>query len=320
MARTRLKVCCIQSVEEARMAIAAGADAIGLVSEMPSGPGVIPEELIAEIAAGVPAPVATFLLTSKTDVEGIVEQWWRCRTSVIQLVAPLVAPAQVIGGVRAAIPWVKLVPVVHVEGEGAIEEACALARCGVDGVLLDSGRPSAGVPELGGTGRVHDWAVSRRLVEVVAPVPVFLAGGLRAENVAEAVAVVRPFGVDVCSGVRVGDELNWDRLGTLVRSITGWADMGTNSRSRFRVSETFDFKSRGMLMVMGDVLAGTIRPGDLASSGQVTFPIAAVEMVNRRDRAFNVALGFRYSNEEELAQLKAFASAAELDLAPACAR
>ncbi len=225
MARTRLKVCCIQSVEEARMAIAAGADAIGLVSEMPSGPGVIPEELIAEIAAGVPAPVATFLLTSLTDPEEIVAQWWRCRTSVIQLVAPLgaggLAPAQVIGGVRAAIPWVKLVPVVHVEDESAIAEACALARCGVDGLLLDSGRPSAGVPELGGTGRVHDWGVSRRVVEAVAPVPVFLAGGLNVGNVAEAMEAVRAFGVDVCSGVRFEGRLSEARLHGLVSTIAG---------------------------------------------------------------------------------------------------
>jgi phosphoribosylanthranilate isomerase len=123
MARTRLKVCCIQSVEEARMAIAAGADAIGLVSEMPSGPGGISEELIAEIAAGVPAPVATFLLTPLVEPRAIVAQWRRCGTSVIQLVSPLVgrglAPAQVISEVRAEIPWVKLVAVVHVEDEGA---------------------------------------------------------------------------------------------------------------------------------------------------------------------------------------------------------
>jgi phosphoribosylanthranilate isomerase len=231
MPRTRLKVCCIQSVEEARMAIAAGADAIGLVSEMPSGPGVISEELIAEIAAGVPAPAASFLLTQKTDVEGIVAQWGRCRTSVIQLVASLVAPAdanvrglapaQVIAGVRAEIPWVKLVAVVHVEDESAIGEALGLVACGVDGLLLDSGRPSAKVPELGGTGRTHDWAVSRRLVEAVAPVPVFLAGGLNPGNVAEAVRAVRPFGVDVCSGVRIGGELSEHTLRELVISLSG---------------------------------------------------------------------------------------------------
>ncbi|MBK8167989.1 MAG: phosphoribosylanthranilate isomerase [bacterium] len=230
MARTRLKVCCIQSVEEARMAIAAGADAIGLVSEMPSGPGVISEELIAEIAAGVPAPVASFLLTSRTDVEGIVAQWGRCRTSVIQIVSRLVAPAQVIGGVRAAIPWVKLVPVVHVEDDRAIGEALGLAAAGADGLLLDSGRPGAKTPELGGTGRTHDWAVSRRLVEAVGPVPVFLAGGLRAENVREAIHAVRPFGVDVCSGVREDAGLSEAKLRGLVCSISGQASRANGEK------------------------------------------------------------------------------------------
>lgn len=198
------------------MAIAAGADAIGLVSEMPSGPGVIGEELIAEIAAGVPAPVASFLLTALTEPRAIVEQWGRCRTTAIQLVSPLsadgLAPAQVLGAVRAQLPWVKLVPVVHVVSDAAIAEARVLAACGADALLLDSGRPSAKVPELGGTGRTHDWAVSRRLVEAVAPVPVFLAGGLKPENVAEAIAAVRPFGVDVCSGVRRAGSLDIERL------------------------------------------------------------------------------------------------------------
>lgn len=219
MPRTRLKVCCIQSVDEARMAVAAGADAIGLVSEMPSGPGVISEELIAEIAAGVPAPVATFLLTALTEPEEIVAQWWRCRTSVIQIVSRLVAPAQVIGGVRRELPWVKLVPVVHVEDDSAIGEARVLAAAGADALLLDSGRPSAGVPELGGTGRVHDWVVSRKVVESVGAVPVFLAGGIRPENVREAIQAVQPFGVDVCSGVRVEGWLNGATLASLAWAI-----------------------------------------------------------------------------------------------------
>lgn len=118
-------------------------------------------------------------------------------------------------------PWVKIVPVVHVEGEGAIAEALALAAAGADALLLDSGRPGAKTPELGGTGRTHDWAVSRRLVEVVGPVPVFLAGGLRAENVREAIHAVRPFGVDVCGGVRDGGRLSAARLIGLAGSISG---------------------------------------------------------------------------------------------------
>jgi phosphoribosylanthranilate isomerase len=206
--RPRVKVCCIASVEEARLAIGCGAEAVGLVSEMPSGPGVIPEELIAEIAARVPPPVATFLLTCRQDAASIVAQQRRCRVNTLQLCDRV--PAEVYGELRAELPGVSLVQVVHVRGEESLEEALAVARH-VDALLLDSGNQSLAVKELGGTGRTHDWRVSRRVVEA-SPVPVFLAGGLRPENVAEAVSTVRPFGLDVCSGVRADGRLDEEKL------------------------------------------------------------------------------------------------------------
>jgi phosphoribosylanthranilate isomerase len=206
--RPRVKICCIASVEEARMAVECGASAVGLVSEMPSGPGVIEEESIAEIAARVPPPIATFLLTCKQDAEAIVEQQRHCRVNTIQF-CDRVAP-EVYGELRARLPGVSLVQVVHVVGEGSLDEALTAARH-VDALLLDSGNQSLAVKELGGTGRVHDWRVSRRVVEA-SPVPVFLAGGLKYENVAEAVATVRPFGLDVCSGVRTEGRLDAEKL------------------------------------------------------------------------------------------------------------
>jgi phosphoribosylanthranilate isomerase len=206
--RPRVKVCCIASVEEARAAVECGAEAVGLVSEMPSGPGVIDEALIAGIAARVPPPVATFLLTCRQDAASIVEQQRRCRVNTLQLCDRV--PAEVYSALRAALPGVSLVQVVHVRGEESLEEALNVARH-VDALLLDSGNQSLAVKELGGTGRTHDWRVSRRVVEA-SPVPVFLAGGLRAENVAEAVAAVRPFGLDVCSGVRTGGRLDAEKL------------------------------------------------------------------------------------------------------------
>jgi phosphoribosylanthranilate isomerase len=206
--RPRVKVCCIASVEEARAAVECGAAAVGLVSEMPSGPGVIDEALIAEIAARVPPPVATFLLTCRQDAASIVRQQRRCRVNTLQLCDRV--PAQGYSALRAELPGVSLVQVVHVRGEESLEEALNVARH-VDALLLDSGNQSLAVKELGGTGRTHDWRVSRRVVEA-SPVPVFLAGGLRAENVAEAVAAVRPFGLDVCSGVRTGGRLDEEKL------------------------------------------------------------------------------------------------------------
>jgi phosphoribosylanthranilate isomerase len=206
--RPRVKVCCVASVEEARVAIECGASALGLVSEMPSGPGVISEELIAEIAGRVPPPVATFLLTCKQDAASIIAQQRRCRVNTLQLCDRV--DADVCGELRARLPGVSLVQVVHVRGEESLGEALNVARH-VDALLLDSGDQSLAVKELGGTGRTHDWRVSRRVVEA-SPVPVFLAGGLKAENVAEAVETVGPFGLDVCSGVRTGGHLDAAKL------------------------------------------------------------------------------------------------------------
>jgi len=223
----RVKICCISSVNEAELAIRAGADAIGLVSAMPSGPGPIEEDLIAEIARTVPPGVATFLLTSKIDAEEIVEQHHRCRTTALQLVDTL--PPGSLRRLRTALPGIKLVQVIHVAGEESLRQALDIAQ-EVDVLLLDSGRPNAAVRELGGTGRVHDWSVSKKIVESC-KVPVYLAGGLRPENVAEAIRTVRPFGVDVCSGVRVGGRLNIEKVEEFMRNALR-RDLLTDSLSR----------------------------------------------------------------------------------------
>lgn len=201
----RVKICCISSLEEARLAIAAGADAIGLVSAMPSGPGAIEEPLICHIAATAPPGVATFLLTCLQDVDEIVAQQRRCRANTLQLVDEL--PAGSHAQLRDELPGIGIVQVIHVVGDRSVDEAQAVAG-DVDAILLDSGNPKLAVKELGGTGRRHDWAISRRIVDAVAPKPVYLAGGLKPENVADAVERVRPFGVDLCSGVRTAGRLD----------------------------------------------------------------------------------------------------------------
>lgn len=219
--RTRLKVCCIASVEEARTAVAAGADAVGLVARMPSGPGPIPDALIAEIARNVPPPVATFLLTCETDPAAIVEHVGRCRANTVQLVDAV--PSAAYAALRRAHPAVRIVQVIHVEDQDSLEEA-RQAASQVDALLLDSGRPKLAVKELGGTGRVHDWTLSARIV-AESPVPVFLAGGIRADNVAEAIRAVRPHGIDLCSGVRTDGRLDPAKLAALVAAMRA-ADAG----------------------------------------------------------------------------------------------
>jgi phosphoribosylanthranilate isomerase len=215
--KPRLKICCISSLDEARLAIKYGASALGLVSQMPSGPGVISEELIAEIAASVPPPVATFLLTCREDAVSIIAQQRRCRVNTIQL-CDRVAP-DVYDALREALPGVSLVQVVHVTGPESLDEALSVSEK-VDALLLDSGNQSLIVKELGGTGRTHDWAISRSIVESV-DVPVFLAGGLHSKNIAEARARVRPFGIDVCSGVRTDGRLDEEKLRAFIDGLEG---------------------------------------------------------------------------------------------------
>jgi phosphoribosylanthranilate isomerase len=211
----RVKVCCIQSVAEARAAVAAGAAALGLVSDMPSGPGVIPEERIAAIAAAVPPPVAPFLLTCRQDVPALAAQQRRLRVATLQLCDRLPAGAHV--KLRAVLPGIRLVQVVHVTGAEALHEAQEVAAH-VDAVLLDSGNPALPVKQLGGTGRRHDWALSRRIREAL-DIPVFLAGGLTGDNVAEAIAAVGPFALDVCGGVRTAGALDEARLRAFFRAV-----------------------------------------------------------------------------------------------------
>lgn len=212
--RPRVKICCISSRGEADMAIAFGASALGLVSEMPSGPGVIDEGLIAEIAASVPPPVSTFLLTSKRTVEDVARQVRYCRTDTVQLCDSFDEPYE---DLRKAAPGVRIVQVIHVVDERSVEEAVTLAPS-VDALLLDSGNPVLEVKELGGTGRVHDWTLSKRIVELVDR-PVFLAGGLNSRNVADAVAAVAPFGIDLCSGVRTDGILDGSKLSDFFAKI-----------------------------------------------------------------------------------------------------
>ena len=213
--RTRVKVCCMQSPGEVRAAVAAGADAVGFVAEMPSGPGPISDEAAHDAAAACPPGVTPFLLTSRTEAEAIAEHARVVGVRVVQMVRHLDP------GVHAALrelePRLRLVQVVHVEDEHALELARGYCRS-VDALLLDSGRPSLTVAELGGTGRTHDWSVSRRIVHDCA-LPVWLAGGLTAANVGEAIEEVNPFGVDLCSGVRTANRLDARKLSAFFAAV-----------------------------------------------------------------------------------------------------
>jgi len=214
--RTRVKICCIASPEEAWLAITAGADALGLVSLMPSGGNDIPDSAIAEISTLAPPFITTVLLTAETKADAISTHIRATNTTAVQIVAHI-DPAE---SARLALiePHIRRIQAIHVEDRGALDLIPAYEPR-IHAFLLDSGRPGAATPELGGTGRTHDWGISEQFIMATTR-PVFLAGGLTAENVGDAVCTVRPFGLDVCSGVRTCGRLDPVKLSAFMDAVS----------------------------------------------------------------------------------------------------
>jgi phosphoribosylanthranilate isomerase len=212
---TKIKICCIANIEEAELAIKYGADAIGLVSEMPSGPGVIDFETIVDISKSVTEKIDTFLLTSKRTTREIIEQLKVCKTSTVQICDSLIEGTY--ADIKAELPDVKIVQVIHVVDDDSVLEAIDSSRT-ADALLLDSGNQKLTVKELGGTGRTHNWELSKKIIAGVT-VPVYLAGGLKPTNIKEAIETVRPYGVDICSGIRTDGKLDEYKLGEYVMLV-----------------------------------------------------------------------------------------------------
>ena len=208
MAKVRVKICCISSIHEALTAIKQGASALGLVGKMPSGPGIIDDQMISQIAKIVPPPVSTFLLTSETSAMEIVHHYRKVNTTTIQIVDALNERQYQV--IRNELPNVKLVQVIHVVDKNDIQEAVEVSEF-VDAILLDSGNPTLSVKELGGTGRTHNWELSKQIRKEI-KIPLFLAGGLNKENVKKAIDMVEPFGIDLCSSVRTNGHLDERKL------------------------------------------------------------------------------------------------------------
>ena len=213
--RTRIKVCCMASLEEVQLAIRAGADAVGFVAPMPSGSHSIGDPTIAELAATVPPPIATFLLTCEVTAAGIARHVARTHPTTVQIVSQITASEA--AELAQLLPATRRVQVVHVENAGVLDLIAGYAPH-VHAYLLDSGRPGLTVPELGGTGRTHDWQISAEFVRR-SPLPVFLAGGLSPANVREAIRRVKPFGVDLCSGVRSAGRLDASKLAAFIEAV-----------------------------------------------------------------------------------------------------
>ena len=210
-----IKICCISSEKEAQLAIDYGADAIGLVGPMPNGPGIITNDQIQKIAKMASSKVDTFLLTSETSVKGIIEHYKKVKTNTIQLVDELQEGSY--EELTEALPNVKLVQVIHVFEQAMINHALRISEK-VDALLLDSGNPNAKIKTLGGTGETHNWDWSKEICKQ-SKIPVYLAGGLDANNVQNAIQKVNPSGVDLCSGVRSNGLLDEDKLKAYMMAV-----------------------------------------------------------------------------------------------------
>lgn len=214
--RTRIKICCMASFEEAQLAIGAGADAVGFVGRPPSSsPRAMDDATIAAIATLVPPPVATFLLTAEPAAAGISRHVHATGVSAVQIITHLSASES--EQLPKLLPATRRVQVIHVEDRSALDLIDQYAPY-VHAFLLDSGRPTLPTPQYGGTGRTHDWSVSAEFVRR-SPRPVFLAGGLSPGNVGEAMKTVRPFGVDLCSGVRTEGRLDRQKLEAFIKAV-----------------------------------------------------------------------------------------------------
>ena len=215
MEKIRVKICCICSVEEAKLAIAYGASALGLVGHMPSGPGIISNLKISEIMKSVPPMVSTFLLTSETKAAAVIDHYKKVNTSTIQIVDAL--ENRDYEQIKNELPHVKIVQVIHVLDDKSVAEAIGVSAY-VDAILLDSGNPNLETKELGGTGRTHNWDLSRQIRDQI-DIPVFLAGGINHNNVKQAIEYVQPFGVDLCSSVRTNGKLDENKLKLFFQTI-----------------------------------------------------------------------------------------------------
>lgn len=199
---------------EAEAAARAGADLVGVVGPMPSGPGVLDPDACAVIAKAAPAWVTPVLLTASETAEAIADDVLKAGVRAVQIVRPV--DPEVHRALNGLLPGVRRIQVIHVEDASALGQIPVYAGR-VDAFLLDSGSPLN--DRLGGTGQTHDWSVSAEFVRRTAA-PVFLAGGLTPDNAARAMIQVRPFGLDICSGVRMDNRLDPEKLAALMAAVS----------------------------------------------------------------------------------------------------
>lgn len=196
----KVKICAIKRPEDAIMAAAAGADAIGmLVGQKHASQDFIDEQAAKEIAAILTPFCSSVMVTHLTDVAEIVRLVRAIGVATLQLHGD--STVEEIGQIKRELPHIKVVKTLHVVDKWSVETGRQYLDI-ADAILLDTTRPST--DQVGGTGLTHDWSISQAIVRAYNK-PVILAGGLNPDNVRDAISKVRPFGVDVNSGVKGPD-------------------------------------------------------------------------------------------------------------------
>jgi len=193
--RVRVKICGITREEDLAVAVAAGADAVGFLVGVPSSPRNLTLERAERLLRQVPIFVDSVVVMAPQNINGLVEICEGLKPTAIQIHGKKNFDASEI---RERIKDTRLIKTVYVTKD-ALKETVIEDLKTFDAVLLDSFTKV----QYGGTGRVHDWTLSRQIKEAVAPLPVILAGGLKPENVKEAILTVQPYAVDVASGVEL---------------------------------------------------------------------------------------------------------------------
>ena len=205
----KIKICGIRNVEEAQQIYSLRPDAIGILVQYNKdyAANTVSQEFARRIVEATPSYINVFILTEKADAESNIAYCRSIGNRYIQLTGDI--PPEEIDKIKEELPYLGIIKVIHVTGEEALGVAKLYEACdSVDELLLDSriGRKS------GGTGRIHDWELSRRIVEESRKY-VWLAGGLTTKNLREAIETVRPYGVDVETGVQNADgSKNYDLI------------------------------------------------------------------------------------------------------------
>jgi len=191
--KVRVKICGITREEDLAVAVAAGADAVGFIVGVPSSPRNLTLEKAERLVKQVPVFVDSVVVTVPDSIDSLVKIYDRLRPTAIQIHGEKPLEASVI---REKIRGARLIKTVYVKTGDTAEKARAYSKA-FDAILLDSFTSG----QYGGTGRVHDWELSKQIKQIIAPTPLILAGGLKPENVKEAILTIQPYAVDVASGV-----------------------------------------------------------------------------------------------------------------------